>query len=70
MEALKPPFVKEITLRRGLVLTLSCMALVLVLPALYAIQRFDEIRDIRCPVLGKRKAQENKNHGNSDCQWE
>jgi signal transduction histidine kinase len=46
MEALKPQFVKEMTLRRGLVLTLSCMALVLVLPALYAIQRLDEIRDI------------------------
>ena len=41
-----PQFVKVLTLRRRLVLTLSCMALVLVLPGLYAIQRLDEIRDI------------------------
>ena len=46
METPKPQFVKELTMRRRLVLTLSCMALVLVLPALYAIQRLDEIRDI------------------------
>lgn len=46
MDTLKPPFVRELTLRRRLVLTLSCMAVVLVLPALYAIQRLDEVRDI------------------------
>ena len=46
MKALKLRFVREMTLRKRLMLTLACMALVLVLPAFYAIERLDEIRDI------------------------
>lgn len=39
-------FLREMTLRKRLLLTLACMALVLVLPGLYAMERLDEIRDI------------------------
>ena len=48
--------IREMTLRRRLVLTLGCMALILVLPALYAIERIDEIRDIAFELKGRHSA--------------
>jgi signal transduction histidine kinase len=45
--------VREMTLRRRLVITLGCMALILVLPSLYAIERIDEIRDIAFELKGR-----------------
>ena len=58
MPSLSPRFVSELTLRRRLVLTLSCMALVLVLPAFYAMERLDEIRDIAFELKGEHGAAE------------
>lgn len=51
-------FVKEMTLRRRLVMTLACMTMVLVLPAFYAIGRLNEIRDIAFELKGKHGAAE------------
>lgn len=53
-----PRPLKEMTLRRRLAVMLSCMALVLVLPALYAIQRLDEIRDIAIELRAQHSAAE------------
>ncbi len=58
MPIFTPRFVRELTLRKRLVITLACMALVLVLPAFYAIERLDEIRDIAFDLKGKHGAAE------------
>ena len=58
MPSFRPRFVRELTLRRRLVITLACMALVLVLPAFYAIERLDEIRDIAFELKGRHGAAE------------
>lgn len=51
-------FAKELTLRKRLVITLACMALVLVLPAFYAIERLNEIRDIAFDLKQRHGAAE------------
>jgi signal transduction histidine kinase len=58
MPSFRPRFVRELTLRRRLVITLACMALVLVLPSFYAIERLDEIRDIAFDLKGRHGAAE------------
>jgi len=58
MPSFRPRFVRELTLRRRLVITLACMAIVLVLPAFYAIERLDEIRDIAFDLKGRHGAAE------------
>jgi signal transduction histidine kinase len=58
MPSFTPRFVSELTLRKRLVITLAYMALVLVLPAFYAIERLDEIRDIAFDLKGKHGAAE------------
>ena len=58
MSSFKPSFLRELTLRRRLVITLACMALVLVLPAFYAIERLGEIRDIAFELKGRHGAAE------------
>jgi signal transduction histidine kinase len=58
MPGFRPRFVRELTLRKRLVVTLACMALVLVLPAFYAIERVAEIRDIAFDLKGRHGAAE------------
>ena len=58
MPSFRPRFVRELTLRRRLMITLACMAIVLVLPAFYAIERLDEIRDIAFDLKGRHGAAE------------